>query len=84
MMIRMHMKRPTEDIISPAIALPLPPAFFFETPAIEKIRPKIAGIPLSNGIHEVQRLMIPNIRPAVAAPFILVLVLLMGVIITGC
>lgn len=83
MMIRMHMKRPTEDIISPAIALPLPPAFFFETPAIEKIRPKIAGIPLSNGIHEVQRLMIPNIRPAVAAPFILVL-LSMGVIITGC
>ena len=83
MMIRMHMKRPTEDIISPAIALPLPPAFFFETPAIAKIRHRIAGIPLSNGIHEVQRLMIPNIRPAVAAPFILVL-LSMGVIITGC
>ena len=83
MMIRMHMKRPTEDIISPAIALPLPPAFFFVIPVIEKIRPKTAGNALSNGIHEIQMLMIPNIRPAVAAPFILVL-LSMGVIITGC
>lgn len=84
MMKRMDIKIPMEDIINPVIALPLPPASFFATPAIEKIRPGMAGSTLTTGIQDTQRVMIPSTRPTVAATFTLVLVLLMGVIITGC
>ena len=83
MMMRMTIRRPTLDIIRPAIALPLPPASFLVKPIIEKISPNIAGSVLKSGSHEIHTFTMPRIRPAVAAPLTLFL-LSIGVIITGC
>ena len=72
-----------EDMIRPAMALPLPPAPFLATPTIEKISPNADGIVLNIGSHERHSAIIPNTRPAVAAPFTLFL-LSIGVITIGC